>query len=228
MSPGSIPIRHVIFDMDGVLVDESSSYREAIRLTCESFGVSVTMDEIARQKLCGDANNDWEFTDRLLREKGVDADFPDIKSRFESFYQGDDSRDGLWKTEKQLVDHRWLIELNRRIKLGIVTGRPRHDAARFLENSGLQDCFETLICLEDGPAKPDPANVKTALKRLGTNYAWMIGDTPDDVLAARRAGVVPIGIAAPNDDPVFAAEQLNAAHASMILDDLKTLDEYLP
>lgn len=218
----------MLFDMDGVLVDESSSFREAIRLTCAEYGLPVTMMEIAEKKLCGDANNDWIFTHRLLREKGIDRPFDEVKERYERYYQGDESREGLWKTEEQLVDRQWLQNLSRRIKLGIVTGRPRCDAVRFLESQQLSQFFSAVVCMEDGPAKPNPANVRTALDQLGTNRAWMVGDTPDDVNAARQAGVLPFGILAPKDEPRFALEKLRQARATLILDRLNTLDRYLP
>ncbi len=42
--------------------------------------------------------------------------------------------------------------------------------------------------MEDATPKPDPAPVRLALERLGVATAWMLGDTPDDLAAARGAG----------------------------------------
>ena len=218
----------ILFDMDGVLVDEAPSYREAIRRTCESFGEVVSLDEIGRLKLSGDANNDWEFTMRLLRERGVSCEFNDVQARFESIYQGNDDLPGLWTRERILVDIAWLESLAVRYPLAIVTGRPRNDALRFLRTWRIEHDFGAIVCLEDGPAKPNPANVNTALQKLGVTSGWMIGDTPDDIGAARSAGLVAIGIVAPQDDPAFATAKLENAAAVVILDELKELDRYLP
>ena len=42
--------------------------------------------------------------------------------------------------------------------------------------------------MEDAPPKPDPQPVRLALARLGVERAWLVGDTPDDMRAARAAG----------------------------------------
>ena len=48
--------------------------------------------------------------------------------------------------------------------------------------------------IEDTPLlKPSSQPVEEALKRLGVKRAWMIGDTPDDIIAATGACIVGIG-----------------------------------
>jgi phosphoglycolate phosphatase-like HAD superfamily hydrolase len=74
---------------------------------------------------------------------------------------------------------------------------------------------------------------RLALQRLGVQRAWMVGDMPDDLAAARAAGVVPLGVCAPGDatDPVSArrtAGRLVAAGAARILSDLSDLEDLLP
>ncbi len=54
----------------------------------------------------------------------------------------------------------------------------------------------------------------------------MLGDTPDDIAAARGAGVVPIGVVAPGDDPGRARHSLR--HAARILDSPADLEGLLP
>ena len=213
----------ILFDMDGVLVDESPSYRATILRTCKHFGADVTGEEIAEKKLMGNANNDWVFTKRLLSEHGIEIALENVKKRFEKIYQGDEQTPGLWDREVQLVETEWLRELADRYLLGIVTGRPRNDAVRFLENAGLKEFFSAIVCMEDGPAKPEPDNVLTAMKQLDVHSAWMIGDTPDDINAARKAGLVAIGIVAPNDAPEFSSNRMLAAGATRVV---KNLSEF--
>jgi phosphoglycolate phosphatase-like HAD superfamily hydrolase len=112
--------------------------------------------------------------------------------------------------------------------LAVVTGRPRSDARRFLDEQGIADLFSTMVCMEDGPSKPDPAPVRLALKRLGANTAWMVGDTPDDMRAARNADVVPIGVPAVGDDPSSMQHALVAAGAARVIDEPNDLEELLP
>ncbi len=188
----------VIFDMDGVLADVSRSYRAAIREAAAQFGVDVTAADIGAVKAEGDANNDWVVTQRLLARRGVDVPLADVITAFESFYQGTAGAPGLWTTETLIPPAGWLANLARRVRIGIVTGRPRADALRFLAHHGLS--VDALVCMEDAPLKPDPAPVRRCLAELGVTRAWMVGDTVDDIRAARAAGVVPLGVLAPGDD----------------------------
>lgn len=218
----------LLFDMDGVLADEGPSFREAIRATAEDFGLRVTRADIGRVKAAGSCNDDWELTHRLLREAGVAVDFPTVRDRFEEHYQGAPGRPGLWVREELLVEEALLRELSFHRPLGVVTGRPRRDAERFLERFGLDDLFDVLVGMEDAPAKPDPEPVRLALSRLGVSSAWMVGDTPDDALAARGAGVVPLGILPPDPTDAVGAEALRRAGCVRVLDSLSDLRSLLP
>ncbi|MEM9412684.1 MAG: HAD-IA family hydrolase, partial [Planctomycetota bacterium] len=180
------------------------------------------------KKLEGDANNDWLFSHRLLSENGIGIDFETVKQRFEDIYQGENGFDGVWDREICLVNRDWLVKLAERMPLGIVTGRPRNDAIRFLQNEKIEHLFESIVCMEDGPRKPDPSNVLTAMKNMDVSRAWMIGDTPDDMGAACSAEVIPIGKVAPNDEIEFSSEQLTRSGACEIVSTLEQLGEMLP
>jgi len=194
----------LLFDLDGVLADVRDSYLEAIRLTAESFGVPVSPDDVARAKSLPGHNNDWVATRWLLARAGVDVPLQEVTRRFEALYQGEGDREGLHRRERLLVDPAVLRELARRMPLGLVTGRPGRDARRFLQDQGIDDCFRTLVCLEDAPGKPDPAPVRLAMERLAVQRAWMLGDSPDDIRAAREAAVVPLGIGTDRDPDLRA------------------------
>jgi histidinol-phosphate aminotransferase len=215
----------LLFDMDGVLVDVSRSYRAAIVAAAAAFGVTVGPEDIRRIKATGDANNDWIVSQRLIEAAGVPAALGDVTAVFEAAYQGTDAAPGLWTQEPLLATDALLDALAGRVRLGVVTGRPRRDAERLLAAAGWADRFEVVVCMEDGPAKPDPAPVRTALAAMGVTRAWMVGDTPDDIRAARGAGVVPLGICAPGDTDTAS---LSSAGAARVLPTLDTLLELLP
>jgi histidinol-phosphate aminotransferase len=206
----------LLFDMDGVLADVSQSYRAAIRETAATFGAPIDDAAIAAVKAAGNANNDWVVTHRVLASAGIDVPFEAVKARFEALYQGTPEAPGLWTTERCLIDRTQLAAWAARWPLGIVTGRPRHDAERFLQTFELKEFFAAVVCMEDGPLKPDPAPVRLALSQLGVQHAWLVGDTPDDVRAARAAGVVPIGVRAPGD-PASVDGRLLAAGAARVV-----------
>jgi HAD superfamily phosphatase len=71
------PLDILIFDMDGVLIDVSRSYRETIRKTVQIYfetclGLKkgnkplITQDDISLFKSMGGFNNDWDLTSGLL------------------------------------------------------------------------------------------------------------------------------------------------------------------
>lgn len=222
----------ILFDMDGVMVDVSTSYREAILRAGEHFGVTITGEQITAAKHKGDANNDWVLTQRLLADAGVEVSLEEVTATFEGYYQGDQRRPGLWQTERMLLDRAYLERLRAAgPRLAIVTGRPRRDATRLLEHAGIEELFEVVICMEDAPAKPNPKPVELAMARLGIKTAWMIGDTPDDVRSARAASashtlhVVPLGVVAPQErgDDARASAALIQAGAARVLDSLDEL-----
>ncbi len=202
----------LLFDMDGVLADVRRSYREAIVRTCAAFGVEVGRELIGAVKAGGDANDDWAVTHGVLAGAGVEVSLAEVTGRFEQIYQGTEDAPGLHRRET-LIPGRGLLEgLARSFRLGVVTGRPRADAERFLGDHGVRGCFSSVVCREDGPLKPDPSPVRTALEQLEARTAWMLGDTPDDVRAAVGAGVVPVGVVPPGcGETVRAALQAAGA-----------------
>jgi len=218
----------LLFDMDGVLANVENSYRRSTLETVRSYGVQLERTELETAVLAGDANNDWILSQRLLSQNGIEVSFDEIYERYQSFYLGTDDSPGLRENETLLVDRAVLESLASRMPLGVVTGRPREEAEWFLDRVGIAGLFETTVCLEDGPNKPDPTPVRLALERLGVKRAWMIGDTPDDIRAATAAGTLPIGIIAPNADPETNAAALTDCGAATIIDDVAALQELIP
>jgi histidinol-phosphate aminotransferase len=218
----------LLFDLDGVLADVRASQWAAIQRTARAFGVQIDATDVTATLRAGDAANDWLVTHRLMRAHGVDASLRDVVERYQRLYLGTDGDPGLRDQEQLIPSCATLERLAARLPLAIVTGRPRAEAAWFLERACVADLFRTVIAMEDAAAKPDPASVRLALERLGVRRAWMIGNSPDDVRAAAGAGVVPLGIVAPGDDPAAAAAALHEVGAATILPALDALTELLP
>ena len=201
----------LLFDMDGVLADVSESYRVAIVKTAESFGVELSAGDIAAAKRRGNANDDWQLTCSLLQERGVSCSLSEVTERFESFYLTLRSR------ERVLVAAERLRDWGQRFQLAVVTGRPRAQAEFFLAQYAIRDLFGAVVCREDAALKPDPEPVRLAMQQLGVQSAWMLGDTVDDLLSARAAGVLPIAVGA----------EAPAANAACVLANPEDLEELL-
>jgi histidinol-phosphate aminotransferase len=216
----------LIFDLDGVLADVSRSQIAAIIGTARRFGIDVEVPDIEMVKAGGNSNDDWALTRLLCAERGLDVSLDLVRDRFETLYQGSSGVPGLKLEERPLVEPETWRRWADRWPLAVVTGRPRADAEEFLSRFDLSDAITALVTRDDSPLKPDPAPVRRALELLGVSRAWMLGDTPDDLTAARAAGVVPIGVIAPGDDPESARERLRPA--ARVLDKTTDLEEMLP
>lgn len=217
----------LLLDIDGVVADVSTSYRRCIIETARSFGATITESDVAQAKRAGDANNDWVLTRRLIVEMSGNTVAPtlaEITDRFETLYHGVPGKPGLKDNERLIGDVETLRRLALLCPLAAVTGRPRRDAAYFLEAQGVAKLFTAVICMEDTPhPKPDPAPVRAALEALAVGRGWMVGDTPDDARAARAAGVCPIGMVAPGEDPAVSAPVLRRAGAGRVITGLGQL-----
>jgi len=195
----------LLLDMDGVLAEVSKSYRASIVATCHMYGATqVDYDVIGDWKARGGCNNDWKLSLDLINEdpngqKGLTLD--QVTATFEGFYQGKDGKPGLCDLESLIPTKETMEKLRERAdKLGIVTGRPRADCVKFLKLHKLDHMVDACVCMEDGPAKPDPFPVQEACRLLGvepSRSVVLVGDTPDDIRAAVAAGCSGVGVPTP-------------------------------
>ena len=193
-------IAGVLFDMDGVLVDVSASYRLAIKKTAEYYlEKRVSFKEIQSYKAKSGYNNDWDLTEAIMLSRGLKAPKNEIIKTFQSFYLGRNFG-GLINNENWLMDIDTIEQLSKDYKLGIVTGRPRKETGYTLKKFGTGEYFDAVITMDDvqGKEKPDPHGINLALKKLDIQQAVYVGDNIDDVKAAVSAGIIPIGIIGTN------------------------------
>ncbi|MFT5783020.1 MAG: HAD superfamily hydrolase (TIGR01548 family) [Candidatus Krumholzibacteriia bacterium] len=204
------------------MANVNGSYRQAILETTRFFGAEVTLAEISAAKRQPGSNNDWELTRALLAAREIQVSLAAVTARFQDLYNQ------FSHTEKLIPSLDLLRRLAAYLPLAIVTGRPRLEAEQFLSRTGCGEFFTTMICLEDAPEKPDPAPIELALQKLDVESAWMFGDTINDILAARRARVLPLGVVPPGESPGDNSTCLIAAGAGRVFTDLSALQEVLP
>jgi phosphoglycolate phosphatase-like HAD superfamily hydrolase len=99
-----------------------------------------------------------------------------------------------------------LGRLSRTYTLSIATGRPAVEARYALKYFKIVDLFKTVVSEDDIVAaenkaaetlrKPHPFSLKLCVEKSGyslNSRFYYIGDMPDDMTAATRAGMIPIG-----------------------------------
>jgi HAD superfamily phosphatase len=221
--------RFLVFDMDGVLVDVSESYRQTIQQTVEHFtGKSVTREHIQEWKNRGGWNDDWALSTALIRDKGVEADYNEVVNYFQSIFHGDGS-DGLILRERWIAQQGMLERLNAKFQFALFTGRFRWEAELTLHRFAPGIQFEPIVGAGDVPNhKPAPDGLLRISRLAPGAELWYIGDTVDDARSAKAAGVPFIGIAAPASARRQELCQLfKQESAKAILDDINQLEDAL-
>lgn len=184
----------LVFDMDGVLVDVTESYRETIIRTVENFtNQTITREQIQNYKNQGGWNNDWALSQKICADLGVKVAYGTVVTYFNSLFLDD----GLIHRERWLPRDGLLDRLSAKFELAIFTGRSVLEAEITLGREKVRDRF--LLVTSDDVAREKPAPeglLKIAALRPGKKLLY-VGDTVDDARCARAANVPFIGIAAP-------------------------------
>lgn len=209
----------LIFDMDGVLIDESRSYRACIAKTAEFFLKGpIDFALVQSLKAKGGYNNDYDCTQALLAEYGLQVKREEIIDRFDAYYQD------LKFLEQWLLDEQVLLKLKQKFRLGIFTGRPAKDAFDALRRFGKESMFEVVVTDDDvSKRKPDPEGLFLVCKRLGVEKAIYFGDSIDDAKTAWAALMEFIGVVPPKG----SADALAQIGVQTILENFNMIEEIL-
>jgi phosphoglycolate phosphatase-like HAD superfamily hydrolase len=92
---------------------------------------------------------------------------------------------GLMRQDRPILRREFILE---GLFRGIATGRLRGEAEVGIRLQGWSDLFPPRVTItqDDGFTKPDPRILELAVERTGMKRPIYIGDTPDDLLTARR------------------------------------------
>ena len=185
----------LVFDMDGVLVDVTESYRETIVQTVEHFtGQRIARESIQEYKNAGGWNNDWMLSQRICRDLGIEVEYQRVVDYFNDLFLNR----GMIHRERWLPKNGFFESLCGRYDLAIFTGRTHLEAKITLEREQCRARFATIIAADDVEnAKPHPEG----LLKIGALYPGRqltyAGDTVDDARSARAANVPFIGVLGP-------------------------------
>ncbi len=223
----------LVFDMDGVLVEVTESYRETIVRTVEHFtGRRIARDLIQDYKNQGGWNNDWALAQKIAADLGVEVDYETVVEKFQEIFLGParDGSGGLIERERWIPADGLLERLGERFQLAIFTGRIREELEITLRRFAPRIRFDPTLCTREVPrSKPAPDGLRMIAERTGGARLYYVGDTVDDSRCARAASVPFIGIAAPgnprHDELVSLFEQDGAI---AVLPDVNRLEDVLP
>jgi HAD superfamily hydrolase (TIGR01549 family) len=206
------PLRGVLLDWDGTLVD---SYQADARAYLEMFRkleIDWTLKDLERHY-----SPNWYNVYRAAR-------IPRAQWK---------RADHLWRRAYRYQDarpypgtRRVLAALARRYRVGLVTGGGRARVRRQLVEYDLERAFALRVFSEDtAHKKPHPAPLRLALRRLGLTCGQCVyvGDAPHDIEMARNAGVFSIAVVGTSPVPA----RLKASRPDALIDTIKELPHLL-
>jgi HAD superfamily hydrolase (TIGR01509 family) len=201
-------VQGVLFDWDGTLIDSYHADTSAYLAMFKEMGIAWGLDELEKNY----SPNWYEVyrAARLPRKRWPDAD-------------------RAWRMHyakhrpKLMAGARGILaRLRDAHPLGLVTNGDRDRVTRQLRRFRLTTLFAARVCSGDTVRKkPHPEPLRLALRqmKLDPSACVYVGDAPQDVQMARRAGVRAIGVLGP-----FPTEKrLRAARPEFLINSLEEL-----
>ena len=207
-------LRAIIFDFNGVIVDDEPLHLELFRQVLLEEGIFLTDEEYHERYLGFDDRGC--FTEALKDNKRT----PDAAD--EEFIQALIRRKAAYY--RQAIEERFLLfpgvvefikSCAEKYPLAIASGALRPEIEFVLERGGISDCFKLIVAAEDvSECKPDPEGYLRALGLLNAisdapiqaHECLVIEDSVAGVEAAKRAGMRCVAVT-----NSYAAEELQAA-----------------
>ena len=185
-------IAAIIFDLDGTLVDTVPDLRNALNKTLAELG-REPLDTNAVKGMIGDGIA--KFVERGFAATGTapgPKELEALVSRYSHYYDQGLIVDsalypGVADTLKTLNDGGH--------QLGVCTNKPYAQSVKILNALNIEAYFHTITGGDSTDRlKPDPKPLLRTLEKMNVppDAAVMVGDSANDVEAARRAGIASI------------------------------------
>ena len=207
-------IKALAFDFDGLILDTEGPIFQSWQELCQSYDYQLTLED---WEVCiGSAEGTSIFFDSLEERLGgvvdLEAVAPNRLERELELVAGQPIRPGV---SEYITGARKMG-----LKLGVASSSDCAWVTGHLEQRGLKEYFACILGADDVElTKPDPALYLAVLEYLGVRAEEAIAfeDSPNGVLAAKRAGLYCVAVPNP------LTKQLRLDGADLVLDSLEDL-----
>ncbi len=188
----------IIFDLDGTLIDSVPDLADAINRMLESLGrepfdeatirgwVGNGAPTLVRRALSGGTQIDGSIDETLFERA--------LETFLQAYRNTLCSRTTLFPGAEPMLTH--LAKTGYR--LSIVTNKPEPFVAPILRHLGIEPYFDLILGAESvAYKKPHPTPLLHVCEQFGTgpDRSLMVGDSKNDILAAKAAGMQSVGVA---------------------------------
>jgi beta-phosphoglucomutase len=208
-----MPLKAVIFDFDGVLVDSEPLHYRSLRDCLLPEGITIDSREYAETYL---AYDDREAIRVALERHGHAYDAERVEAialRKAAIFDGLMSEIPFFPGARELVRL-----LAKELPVAIASGALRYEIEQIVTAGGIRDQFQTIVGADDVQrGKPHPEPYLTAMKRLAERAPGLspgdclvFEDSMAGIASARAAGMRVVGVT-----HSYPAERLTAAQHVM-------------
>lgn len=176
------PIRLIIFDLDGTLVNTLEDISHSVNFTLGRLGRPLLHLDTVRQYI-GDG-----METLLTRALGEHAG---LLEQAKGIYTDHQSRN-LVVSSRLYPGVRETLEHFRSLPMAVVTNKTLESAEPLLERLGILPYFGMIIGADTGlPLKPAPDALLSIMRKLAISkeYTVVVGDGTTDIQAGKAAGI---------------------------------------
>ncbi|GAB4580923.1 MAG: HAD family hydrolase [Anaerolineales bacterium] len=190
-----MPTHALIFDFDGLILDTETPEYQAWQEIYQEFGCHLPIATWG-QIVGGNGSSAFDPVDYLESQVGRQLDRAGLIARR---HARDHEIIAASPPLPGVVDY--LTDARRAgLRLAVASSSPHAWVDTHLTRLGLFDRFDAILCVDDvGVAKPDPRLFLRAVEVLGIEKreALIFEDSPNGVLAAKRAGIFCVAVPNP-------------------------------
>ena len=205
-------ITAVLFDMDGLVLDTEKLYTRFWQEAAKAFGYPMTKEQALGMR----SLNRGAGLAKLQSYFGLSVNYDEIRNKRIELMDAFVEQEGV--SLKPGIHELLAFLKEKGIKTSIATSSPMERTLLYLGSVGLHHSFDELVSgymVEKG--KPEPDIYLYAAEKLGVKpeNCMVLEDSPAGILAAYRAGCLPVMIP-DQDEPTEETSKMLYARAESL------------